>query len=178
MLQSTSRVCVGLGSNLGKSKEILLKAWNRLGSHRSVSTITISSPYESEPLDMESEQLFINAVGLLETDLPPTKLLSLFKQVEEEFGRARKKDDEGYQDRLLDLDILYYGELILSSSTLTLPHPHMRSRLFVLAPLTEIVPDLIDCSTGRTVSEIQSLLINQMHAGRLSSQKITKKSWD
>ena len=137
-MSTKTRVWLGLGSNLGDSRRILQQAWQQLGAEAGISTLTLSAPYASDPVGMESENRFLNAVGILETDLDPDALLSLLQHVEKGFGRDQKTGGDGYQDRLLDLDILYFGDHVLNSGKLLVPHPHIAGRLFVLAPLVEI----------------------------------------
>ncbi len=126
---------------------------------------------------MESEHLFLNAIGILETSLTPESLLPLLQQVELGFGRNKKTGADGYQDRLLDLDILYYGDQVLSSSDLNLPHPHIADRLFVLAPLTEIDPDHSDPLTGKTAESMQHELLQRMKSGEIAFQEINRDIW-
>ncbi len=100
---------------------------------------------------MESQHWFINAVGLLQTCLNPEALLKVLLQVEKKFGRTRSAAQSGYQDRTLDLDLLLFDDLVMRSPALTLPHPAMSERLFVLEPLTEVAPDLLHPILGKTI---------------------------
>lgn len=172
------RVWLGLGSNLGDSRRILLQAWQQLGDEAGLSTLALSAPYASDPVGMESDNRFLNAVGMLETDLVPEALLSLLQQVEKGFGRDKKTGDGGYQDRLLDLDILYYGDRVLTASKLVLPHPHIAGRLFVLAPLVEIDPEHRDPVTGQTAEAMHHELLQQMESGRVARQQIQCEKWE
>jgi 2-amino-4-hydroxy-6-hydroxymethyldihydropteridine diphosphokinase len=107
---------------------------------------------------MESRHWFINAAGLLQTSLSPEELLDLILQVEQEFGRTRLEGQARYQDRTLDLDLLLFDELVLDSIPLTLPHPAMHRRWFVLIPLAEIAPQLLHPLQGKTIAELVSCL--------------------
>lgn len=131
---------IGMGSNLGTRETTLLAAWQDIGRQAGIHPLQLSSPYQSAPLGMDSTKNFINAVGLIKTTLPPLALLHTLQDVELRYGRRRDPRITGYQDRTLDLDLLFWGELCLESNELTLPHPHMHERLFVLAPLTELLP--------------------------------------
>ncbi len=173
----TRRVWVALGSNLGDSDRILQQAWRELGLSREIETVTLSSPYVTEPVGMESEHLFLNAVGILETGLDCLELLALLQQVEKGFGREKKTGVDGYQDRLLDLDILYYGDRVVTSSTLVLPHPHIAERLFVLAPLAEIDMNHCDPLSGRTAQQMHEELLQQMATGATAFQDIRRRVW-
>jgi len=169
---------VALGSNLGDSRRILLQAWQSLGEKAGLSTIALSAPYASDPVGMESDNRFLNAVGMLETDLDSEALLSLLQQVEKGFGRDEKTGKSGYQDRLLDLDILYYGDRVLKARNLVLPHPHIGERLFVLAPLVEIDPQHCDPVTGQTAEAMHQELLQQIKDGRVALQQIQAEKWD
>lgn len=127
---------------------------------------------------MESDYLFLNAVGILETDLDSESLLALLQQVELRFGRNKKSGSDGYQDRLLDLDILYYDDQVVSLHNLVLPHPHMAARLFVLAPLAEIDPGRCDPVTGKTAQKMKEDLLQRMSSGQETFQEILRDSWN
>lgn len=132
-------VFIGLGSNLGAGRLNLPKAWKLIGSHAQITLLSLSSPYLSEPVDMETQSWFTNAVGALETKLAPAELLRELLLVEKKMGRDRRLG----KDRVIDLDILYYDDLVLHTPDLDIPHPEMHKRLFVLAPLEELTPDRI-----------------------------------
>lgn len=140
----TYPVGIALGSNLGKSDQLLRDAIAKLRKIHDgpASTFLVSSIYKTKPIDCpRGSPDFVNAVLQLETSFSPTDILSLLQKLELESGRpaVRKKN----QPRTLDLDLLYYNSLILSTPELILPHPKMRERLFVLEPLVEILPNLI-----------------------------------
>jgi 2-amino-4-hydroxy-6-hydroxymethyldihydropteridine diphosphokinase len=141
MSEILSSACIGLGSNLGDSLYILRGAWQRLGEQEDINLQALSSPYRTKPVGMNSEHWFINAAGLLTTTLSPESLLNQLLAIEHEFGRRRNPEVQGHQDRTLDLDLLLYDDCILETSRLRIPHPEMHARLFVLAPLTELVPN-------------------------------------
>lgn len=172
-----ARVWLGLGSNLGDSQQILQNAWETLGKDPGVSLLALSSPYVSAPVGMKSENIFCNAVGYLETALAPETLLILLQGIERGFGRDQKTGDSGYQDRLLDLDILRYGSLIKDSENLKLPHPQLAFRLFVLLPLLEIDPHYVDPVTGRTAKWMWTELQQQISTGKVAPQDIYSTVW-
>lgn len=176
-MSDTARVWVALGSNLGDSNAILQQAWQELGQEEAIRLISFSSPYVTEPVAMESDKLFLNAVGILETDLAPEPLLALLQGVEKGFGREKKTGKAGYQDRLLDLDILYYDDQVLSAPHLLLPHPHIAERLFVLAPLVEIDPRHRDPITCQTAERMHQDLLQRMASGNEDFQEISRGSW-
>ena len=148
------RIFIGLGSNLGDETRQLLTAWNLLGAVPGVSLIALSNPYRSAPVGMASDNWFTNAVGEIRTDMSPTRLLRHLLSIETTMGRRRDPEANGYHDRSLDLDLLYYGALQLVTASLHLPHPQRRQRLFVLEPLAEIAHDFIDCETSRPVATL------------------------
>lgn len=165
---------IGFGSNLGNGRQLVLSAWNRLALDRAIDCLQLSSLYVSEAVGMESRFLFTNGVGMVETRLGPLELLHLLLQVETEHGRLRDADAVGYQDRSLDLDLLYFGATVCRSPELLLPHPHIASRLFVLAPLVEIAPWIQDPLTGQTVGEMHQHLLLRIHQGKVLPQPITR----
>ncbi len=132
-------VFIGLGSNLGDTREHVLASWKSLGAHKDIVTLTLSSPYKTAPVAMESDKWFTNAVGVLQTTLSARQLLETMLSIEQKMGRDRSQG----MDRTVDLDILYYDDEIISDADLEIPHPEMSRRLFVLAPLAELAPDHI-----------------------------------
>jgi 2-amino-4-hydroxy-6-hydroxymethyldihydropteridine diphosphokinase len=130
---------IGLGSNIGDGRKNLRSAWQALTAAKQVTTLGLSRPYLSAPVGMESAQWFTNAVGAIDTSLAPEELLELLLSIEQKMGRDRRKGD----DRIVDLDILYFNDKVQNSGNLIIPHPEMHKRLFVLAPLEELAPDKI-----------------------------------
>lgn len=154
--QDGKAVCLGLGSNLGNSLQILQDAWHHLGLQDGIRLQALSSPYRTEPVGMNSEHWFINAAGLLSTTLSPEALLAQLLRVEHAFGRRRNPEAQGYRDRTLDLDILLYGDLRLQTPRLCIPHPEMHKRLFVLVPLAELVADRIHPELQCSMEELKA----------------------
>jgi len=130
---------IGLGSNLGESKSILQNSISRLATEKNIRLLKISSLYASKPLGEKNQPNYINAVISVSTQLSPHQLLQLLQEIELEFGRERTH--ERWASRTLDMDILLYNQLICLDERLTLPHPEMTQRDFVLVPLCEIAPD-------------------------------------
>lgn len=137
------RAGIALGSNLGDRPAWLNKGRKRLLSlHDGAGPFLSSKIYETAPVDCpESSPSFLNAAVELSTTLPPLDLLARLQRIEHELGRPPEHEFHG--PRTLDLDILYYGGLELSHIMLTLPHPRISERLFVLKPLSDICPDRI-----------------------------------
>ncbi len=131
------KIYLGLGSNLGNRKENLAYAIRFIGE-RVGKVLRVSSFIETEPWGFESENTFVNAVILCETDLTPRQLLGATQKIEREMGRQKKSTDGGYSDRCIDIDILLYDNLRVDEPDLQIPHPLMLKRDFVMIPLREI----------------------------------------
>ena len=142
---------IGLGTNLGDRAQNLADAVQRLAE--SAEVVKKSSIYETEPWGFEDQPKFLNLVVEIKTDLEPNELLDLLKEIEQEMGR---EETFRYGPRLIDLDILFYDDLIYSSDTLTIPHPFLHQRAFVLVPLNEIAPGFIHPELNLTISDIVS----------------------
>ena len=139
-------VFIGLGSNLGNGQQNIQQAWQRLGKTKGITILSLSSPYKTEPVGITTDNWFTNAVGALETGLPPRTLLNVMLDIERGMGRDRAAG----HDRSVDLDILYYDDQIIQDADLEVPHPGISSRLFVLAPLVQIAPDHLHPGLGLT----------------------------
>ncbi|MDH3329728.1 MAG: 2-amino-4-hydroxy-6-hydroxymethyldihydropteridine diphosphokinase [Desulfobulbaceae bacterium] len=145
---------IGLGSNQGNSLHVLREAWKALGTKPGLHLERLSGPYRTEPVGMISQHWFINAAGSLTTTLEPMELLQTLLSVETEFGRVRATHATAYRDRILDLDLLLYENLIFNGSDLVLPHPEIQHRLFVLYPLSEIAPEHIHPRLQCTIHDL------------------------
>ena len=177
-LMNDERVFIGLGSNLGNSGETLLAAWKLLDEVEGIDCVRLSSPYVTAPVDMHSQHWFTNAVGALRTMLTPKALLAQLLKTEALLGRIRKEQVFGYQDRPIDLDIIYFGERLLDEPDLDLPHPHLYTRLFVLTPLVEIAADFVDIQHGIPVAELERRLVEKIRQGGEKEQPITRSRWE
>ncbi|MGR0480454.1 MAG: 2-amino-4-hydroxy-6-hydroxymethyldihydropteridine diphosphokinase [Candidatus Electronema sp. V4] len=160
--------CIGLGSNLGQSRQLLLEAWQVLGAQPGIIPQALSAPCRTKPVGMDSPHWFINAAGLLRTSLAPEALLDVLLAVEKQFGRVRRLDMlGGYRDRTLDLDLLLLDEQVVQTERLILPHPALHKRLFTLAPLAEIAPQLRHPLLKKSIAELLAELLPQTGAGEL-----------
>ena len=145
---------LSLGSNLGDREAFLNEALHRLeaaGAH----VLRRSSIHETEPQDYRDQPWFLNMAVEVETDLTPQELLAAIQKIETEMGRQRIIPKG---PRTIDLDILFYENLILKMPELEIPHPRLTQRLFVLDPLSEIAPDFHHPVTNETVQEIRAAL--------------------
>ena len=134
------RAYIALGSNLSTPVEQLRAALRALAELPSSQLAAVSSFYASDPLGPPDQPRFVNAVAAVDTELAPLELLDALQRIEHEQGRVRKAERWG--PRTLDLDILLFGERLVASERLTIPHYHMHARAFVLYPLAEIAPNL------------------------------------
>ena len=141
----SERVFIGLGTNLGERFENLARARALLAER--VVVKAVSSVYETKPWGYLDQPDFLNQVIEVETDLTPTKLLNLLKRVEKKMGRERNFRNG---PRLIDLDILLFGDRVLHTARLNIPHPQITERAFVLVPLAEIAPELVHPVLGKT----------------------------
>jgi 2-amino-4-hydroxy-6-hydroxymethyldihydropteridine diphosphokinase len=137
---SMQKVFLGLGTNLGDREANLRNAVVRITGDIGP-VIRLSSVYETEPWGFRSEDLFLNMIAEVETKLKPSGLLGRILMIEAEMGRLRQ--GKGYSSRNIDIDILLYGEKIMDTPSLVIPHPKLHERRFVLVPLCEIAPGLI-----------------------------------
>ena len=147
----THRAFIGIGSNLGLPAENCKKAVKLINTPAFIKVIACSSLYHTEPIGEKNQPWFVNAALEVQTSLTAQELLQELLKIEQQFGRTRKMK---WEARVIDLDILDYDGKILNSKTLTLPHPEMIHRRFVLEPLNEIAGSRIHPLENKTIMEL------------------------
>ena len=147
-----TRAYVGLGANLGDRERSLLAAVDALAAADGIEVAGVSSLRETEPVGVGEQPLFLNGVVALETELSAQELLDRLVAIEQRFGRVRVPGEHG--PRTLDLDLLVYGDETIDEPGLTVPHPRLHERRFVLEPLAEVAPGLVVPGRG----DVESLL--------------------
>jgi 2-amino-4-hydroxy-6-hydroxymethyldihydropteridine diphosphokinase len=169
------KAVISLGSNLGNRLELLQKTLVLL-EQNNIKVTALSSLYETPAWGFDSEP-FYNACVQIETDFSPQELLSLFLEIEEQLGRIRQQSDE-YTARQIDLDLLFYENLILNTDELELPHPRLHLRNFVLVPLKEIVPKWQHPVLNLTVTELLGQCSDQDELEKLPFHKWSPHIFD
>ena len=144
------RLYVGLGSNLGDRRQNILRAAAMIESQIG-RRVSLSGFFETAPWGFASANSFLNAAMSVDTPLAPLQVLDLTQHIERSLGRTHKSAAGGYADRTIDIDILLYGGLTMATDRLTIPHPLMHRRLFVLEPLAQIAPEALHPLLGKTV---------------------------
>lgn len=149
-------VYLSLGSNLGNRQDNLDWALNFLSQRLRVEKV--SSVYDTEPLGNTDQPRFLNLVCQVSTGLEPMALLALAKGIERKLGRLPHTSNA---PRPIDIDILFYGDQVIKTPELVIPHPRLSERAFVLAPLAEVAPNLVHPVNGKTIKELKK----ELHGG-------------
>ena len=146
-----TKVYIGLGSNLGNREENLVSAISRIDAYDELCIISKSGFHETKPVGGPPQPDYVNCVIELETEIEPQTLLGMFKKIEIELGR---KSGVRWGPRIIDLDILLYGDRVVNDHNLKIPHERMHERIFVLEPLCEISPDITHPVLRKNISEL------------------------
>ena len=148
-----AKAYLGLGGNVGDTKAYLARALGQLGELGTIEAV--SSFYKTEPVGLKEQSDFLNCALVLATELSPQELFIEVKKIEKEIGRTPSVKDG---PREIDIDILLYDDVVVQTETLTIPHPRMHERAFVLVPLSEISSDVVHPVFKKTSSELLAVL--------------------
>lgn len=160
-------VYLGLGANMGDREANLRAALSAIAKKSRV--VAVSSLYETEPVG-PPQSMYYNAVAAVDTDMAPAELLGMVWSIERELGREPMRERDA--PRPIDIDILLYGALKLNSSRLTIPHPRLAERAFVLVPLAEIAGDVRHPTLGSTIGELA------VQIGSEGVRRVAEMGWD
>jgi len=155
----TETAYIGLGSNLGDRKKTFDAALLTLDRTEGISVEAVSQYLETDPIGQPDQARFLNAAVKLEVDVTARRLLKLCQSIEDHHGRKRS-EELVWGPRTLDLDLLLFGSLICNEPDLTIPHPHLPIRQFVLIPLVEIAPNVIHPVLNLTITELNKRVLH------------------
>lgn len=144
-------VYIGVGSNLGDKLGNCLKAIERVDNISGCRLTGQSDFFRTEPVGVEGHDWYVNGVISIQADIPAHQVLNSLLAIEAGLGRERKKK---WDPRTIDLDVLLFGQDIIDENDLTIPHPLMQSRKFVLVPMVQLSPDLVHPTLGKTMSDL------------------------
>lgn len=159
-----SLLYVSLGANIGEREATLRRAVREM-EHRIGPLVALSRMYETAPVGFDSPHAFLNAAAAFRVtacaqpnEADALRVLAITKEIECQLGRRQKSVGGKYADRPIDIDLLLWGDLQMARPELTLPHPHLHERAFVLDPLAEIAPDLLHPTLGQSIRAIKATL--------------------
>lgn len=158
---------VALGSNLG-DREAQIRRAVAMMEERFSTKMLLSPCIETAPSGFDSKNSFLNAAARCETDLLAARILDITETIERELGRKEKSSEGAYHDRLIDIDLLALGDEVLETDCLTLPHPRMADRRFVLEPLCQVASDIVHPILGKTYKELLDAL-NRLKISEVSA---------
>ena len=164
-----ARAFIGVGANLGEPVRQIRQAQDALSQNPGIVFMGASSFYRTQPVGPVEQPPFVNAVFALEPEIGPHDLLTILLDIEQKMGRVRK---ERWGPRVIDLDLLFYGDAVISGEGLEVPHPRLHERRFVLAPLAEIAPDFVHPVLKTPVSQ----LLDELPPGDFWVDKLESES--
>lgn len=159
----TEKIVLGFGSNRGSRLNNLRNAVKHIALCKDFDMLALSSVYETEPWGYENQGNFLNCAAVFLCRLTPAELLKFLKQTESRLGRINRGK---WQAREIDVDVLYYANYIIEKKGLTIPHPKLNKRNFVLAPLVELIPGFIDPVHGKTIKRLAELSTDKCRADK------------
>ncbi|MDR6227080.1 2-amino-4-hydroxy-6-hydroxymethyldihydropteridine diphosphokinase [Desmospora profundinema] len=168
-----TRAFIGLGTNLGERTANLKEALTRLDRQEGIRVVRVSRIYETKPVGLLEQPDFLNRCAEVETSLSPAELLAAMLRVERDLHRVRTIR---WGPRTIDLDLLLMGDQVIREPSLTVPHPRMTERAFVLIPLKEIASDVVIPPTGRTVGQWAEEVPDRDHVRPISCDGQTEKN--
>lgn len=152
-MREKKELIIGLGSNLGDRKQNLEIAILELEEVFKIKA-KISPFYQSESWGFDTNELFLNCCIIISSDLSPKEILKQTQSIELKLGRVKKSKNFNYESRVIDIDILYFGDVVLKSENLTIPHPLIYTRSFVLKPLADVCPRFVDPLNGCSIGQL------------------------
>ena len=152
-------VYLSLGSNKGDRIGYVQQATSLLGLDDNISIVRTSAFYETEPWNMNTQTWFVNALVEIKTKYTPQELLEVCQRIEAQFGREHKQTND-YEDRTIDIDILFYNKDIINEDNLTIPHKYVHLRAFTLVPMMELNADFVHPVLHKTIVEMHNDLEN------------------
>jgi 2-amino-4-hydroxy-6-hydroxymethyldihydropteridine diphosphokinase len=155
--QNSVQAAIGLGSNVGDRRAHIEAALVRIAALPGTELVAASDPIETDPVGPVAQGPYLNAAAVVQTRLPPRELLDALLTIERSRGRDRAREQR-WGPRTLDLDLLLYGDRIVDEPGLTIPHPRLHERRFVLLPLARVAPELVVPTLGRTVGQLLTML--------------------
>jgi len=166
-------IFLGLGANEGDRFNYLLSALNKINSNYKIQIKNISTIYESKPFGNIATNNFLNLVVKIYSELNPYELLNFVKKIEKNLGRIERGK---WNNREIDIDILFYNNLIIKEKDLIIPHPYLIERDFVLIPLNEIAPNFLHSELNKKISEIYNSISEKYIIGKYLKQLTIKEN--
>lgn len=157
-MKQRKSVFISIGSNMGDKYANCIMGIEHLNQLHGTEVVAIANFYKTEPVDYKDQEWFINSVLQIETELDPESLMKALKKIEQELGQYEKRVRFG--PRILDLDIIFYQDMIINTESLTIPHPRMDKRCFVLKPLCDIAPGIIHPVLGNSAENLLKMVEN------------------